>query len=162
MITIRQTSLNLFAVGLFHLLEQQLADLCRDSTFGVEPPSDTALKNVSIWYYDNFDLDLSSLFIWPKIEQLRLLSNTVKHGEGVSATKLRSVRPDLFINPNLCELWRNFPEMIAAQNVRMRLAGEDIFVTTDIFSEFCLAANSLFTEIAEFFGCHENEEYPLC
>lgn len=33
--SMRQSVLNLFAVGLFHLLEQQVADLCNDGAFAV-------------------------------------------------------------------------------------------------------------------------------
>ncbi len=44
MASLRQTMLNLVTAGLFHLLEQQLADLCRDGAFHVPPPNDTKLK----------------------------------------------------------------------------------------------------------------------
>lgn len=159
MVAIRQTSLNLFAAGLFHLLEQQLADLCRDGAFETAPPRETKLEIVSDWYRKNFNLDLSNLSAWPKINQLRLLANSVKHGEGKSAAELRAIRPDLFQNPHLSELFRDFPEMNTAQAVRLPLAGEDIFVTTKVFSEFSEAANSWFTEIAEYFAANKDERY---
>lgn len=159
MVSIRQTSLNLFAAGLFHLLEQQLAYLCRDGAFETPPPRDTKLGDVATWYQNNFNLDLSNLSAWPKIQQLRLLANSVKHGEGSSAGELRAMRPDLFQNPDLRELSRNFPETYTAQTVRLPLAGEDIFVTTEAFSEFSEAANSLFAEIAGYFTAHEEDLY---
>lgn len=49
--------------------------------------------------------------------------------------------------------------MNSAKTVRLPLAGEDIFVTTKVFSEFVEAANSLFAEIAEHFLVHEDEPY---
>jgi len=159
MVAIRQTSLNLFAAGLFHLLEQQLADLCRDGAFSIAPPRDTKLDEVSDWYHNNFRLDLRNLSAWPKINQLRLLANSVKHGEGKSAVELRTIRPDLFQNPHLSEFFRDFPEMNMAQLVRLPLAGEDIFVTAEVFSEFSEAANSWFAEIAEYFVAHKDEHY---
>lgn len=159
MVAIRQTSLNLFAAGLFHMLEQQLADLCRDGAFETAPLRDTNLGIVSAWYRDNFKLDLSTLSAWSKIEQLRLLANSVKHGEGNSAEQLRAIRPDLFQNPDLSEFLRDFPGMCTAQAVRLPLAGEDIFVTAEVFSEFSAAANSLFAEIADHFVAHEDEHY---
>lgn len=61
MLAIRQTSLNLFAAGLFHLLEQQLAELCRDGAFEASPPSDTKLCVVACWYLRYFKLDLKKL-----------------------------------------------------------------------------------------------------
>ncbi len=159
MVAIRQTSLNLFAAGLFHLLEQQLADLCRDGAFDAPPPSDTRLSLVAAWYRSNFNFDLSKLSAWPKIEQLRLLANSVKHGEGDSAAKLRAIRPDLFQNPSLRELLLDFPEMYTTQAVRLPMAGEDIFVTTQVFAEFSQAANSFIAEIAEYFVAHKEELY---
>lgn len=159
MVAIRQTSLNLFAAGLFHLLEQQLADLCRDGAFTTALPRDTKLEIVSDWYSNNFGLDLRDLAAWPKINQLRLLANSVKHGEGKSAVELRAIRPDLFQNPHLSEFFRDFPEMNTAQVVRLPLAGEDIFVTTEVFSEFSEAANSWFAEIAEYFVANKDERY---
>lgn len=159
MVAIRQTSLNLFAAGLFHLLEQQLADLCRDGAFDVPPPSDTKLSLVAAWYRSNFNLDLSKLSAWPKIEQLRLLANSVKHGEGDSAAKLRATRPDIFQDPSLRELFSNFPAMYTAQAVRLPMAGEDIFVTTQVFAEFSQAANSFVAEIAGYFVTHKEEHY---
>lgn len=159
MVSIRQTSLNLFATGLFHLLEQQLANLCRDGAFYTPPPRDTKLDEVAKWYRNNFNLNLSILPSWPKIQQLRLLANSVKHGEGSSAEELRAIRPDLFQNPDLRELVRDFPEIYTAESVRLPLAGEDIFVTTEVFSEFSTAANSLFAEIAEYFIAHGEERF---
>lgn len=47
MSALRQATLNLFAAGLFHLVEQQLADLCRDGGFTVQPPTDTKLSVVA-------------------------------------------------------------------------------------------------------------------
>ena len=43
-----QGTLNLFAAGLFHVIEQQLADLTRDGAIEIEGP-DTDLKNFFIW-----------------------------------------------------------------------------------------------------------------
>jgi hypothetical protein len=58
-------------------------------TAGVESDSDT------------LGLDLSSLPSWPVIDELRLVANVVKHGEGDSAEKLRETRPELFVYPSL-------------------------------------------------------------
>ena len=159
LVAIRQTSLNLFAAGLFHLLEQQLTDLCLDGAFDKLPPTDTNLCVIAKWYHRNFNLDLYKLPTWPKIEQLRDLANSVKHGEGKSVAKLRVNRPDLFQDPNLLELLPNFPRMHTAQVVRLPMAGADIFVTTQIFAEFSQAANSFVAEIAEYFVAHQREHY---
>ena len=38
---------------------------------------------------------------WSKIRELKSLVNTIKHGDGESANKLRKIRPDFFNLPNL-------------------------------------------------------------
>jgi hypothetical protein len=40
--------------------------------------------------------DITSTHAWPKIMELKLIVNTIKHGDGASANKLRKIRPDLF------------------------------------------------------------------
>lgn len=37
---------------------------------------------------------------WPKINELRLLCNVIKHGDGASANDLRYINPDLFKRPD--------------------------------------------------------------
>jgi hypothetical protein len=159
MVAIRQSSLNLYAAGLFHLLEQQLAVLCRDGAFDVPPPSDTKLSKVADWFSSNFNLDLSKLSTWTKIEQLRLLANSVKHGEGDSVAKLRKTRPDIFQDPQIRELFPDIPFLCAAQVVNLPMAGGDIFVTTQVFAEFSQAANAFVAEIAEYFDEHKEKLY---
>jgi len=46
--------------------------------------------------YTNFGVDFSTLNNWDKINELRLLVNVIKHGDGTSADTLRNLRPDYF------------------------------------------------------------------
>lgn len=46
--------------------------------------------------FKEFGQDLEKLNSWSKIEELRLLANVIKHGDGWSATKLKQLRPDFF------------------------------------------------------------------
>ena len=154
MVAIRQSSLNLFAAGLFHLLEQQLTDLCRDGALNMPPPDDTKLSKIADWYRCNFNLDLSKLSAWPKIEQLRLLANSVKHGEGDSATQLRGIRPDIFQDPQICDYFPDIHYLHTSHGVHLPLAGEDIFVTTHVFEEFSQAVTAFVEEIAGYFEVH--------
>lgn len=41
-------------------------------------------------------VDIIKTCSWNKIRELKFLVNTVKHGEGISADKLRKIRPDFF------------------------------------------------------------------
>lgn len=42
-------------------------------------------------------VDITKTKAWPKLRELKLLANTIKHGEGASASKLRKIRPDFFV-----------------------------------------------------------------
>lgn len=81
-------------------------------------------------------IDIFSFHSWNKIEELRVVSNSVKHAEGTSASMLRKMRPDMFKHPML----RNQPEMdlmhSAVYRVYMPMAGDDIFVLQDDLSEY--------------------------
>jgi hypothetical protein len=161
MFAMSHTTLNLFSAGLFHLLEQQLADLCRDGAFEAPPPIDTKLCLIARWYHTNFNLDLRTLPAWPKINQLRLLANVVKHGEGGSAIELRKLRPDLFENPRQSELLPDFPQTYTQQSLRLPMAGEDLYVTEEVFTEYSEAANRFISEIAEYFTAHCDNHFLM-
>ena len=153
MYPLRQAALNLFTAGLFHLLEQQLASLCHDAAFDVPPPGDTKLAVVVKWYRDHFCLDLETLPEWAPIQELNYIANTVKHAEGPSAEKLRNVRPELF---------HHLPDsfLLAELPVRLPLAGDDLYVTDDLFREYSHAATQFFTTIAAYFETHRDDYFP--
>ena len=148
---LRRTSLALYAVGLFHLLEQQLCDLCRDASFGINPPGDTRLEGLVPWYRKHFRVDLHALPAWQAIDELRLLANTAKHGSGSSARQLRELRPDLFEDPRLRDLLPDMPELYTTPHVRLPLAGQDLFVSDDTFAAYGAAAFEFINEIAQHF-----------
>lgn len=49
-------------------------------------------KEIFEWHQQPFE----NLISWPKIKELRLLVNVIKHAEGDSEKKLRKLRPDYF------------------------------------------------------------------
>ena len=156
----RQLVLNLFAAGLFHLLEQQVADLCRDGGFMVPPLRGTQLVGeVSKWYARHFGLRLQSLPSWTLIDELRLVANVTKHAEGSSAEELRERRPSLFTHPMVLELGPQNAG-VPRWDVARPLAGEDLFVTVEILREYCDAAASFLSEIHGHFEAHANDFYP--
>ena len=155
----RQTTLNLFASGLFHLMEQQLAELGEDATFaamGVESP-EVKLDKVADWYADRLRLDLNSFPMWAIVDELRLVANAVKHGEGSAARQLRDLRPTLFEDPRLKEVWSG---AVVRKPLRTPLAGENLYVTEDLFAEYARAAEGLLEAVAEHFDAHGDDEYP--
>ena len=50
-----------------------------------------------------YQIDIASLKGLKQIDQLRLLCNVIKHGEGASAEDLRKKRPDIMVRPQ--NLW---------------------------------------------------------
>ena len=64
--------------------------------------------------FSGFNQDLEKLRSWTKINELRLLANVIKHGDGWSATQLKGLRPDFFkdnllnvnVNIRMSEKWK--------------------------------------------------------
>jgi hypothetical protein len=158
--SLRQTMLNLIAAGLFHLTEQQLAVLCRAAGFTAEPPKDTKLEIVAKWYHANLRLELEGLPSWPIIEELRFVANAVKHAEGSSAGRLRSLRPELFTDPTFADLEGLYEKgTFRTTTLAAPLAGEDLFVSEELLMKYAEAAESFFREIAAHFEAHGSEYY---
>ncbi|HLX00326.1 MAG TPA: hypothetical protein VKR82_16925 [Candidatus Acidoferrales bacterium] len=158
MYSLRQMTLNLFTAGLFHLIEQQLANLCQDASFDVPPPRDTNIAIVTDWYERHFHISIRTLGCWAMIEELRLVANVVKHAEGGSARELRNRREELFVPPSI----RNSSSEIQrpAFPVAAPLAGDDLYVTEEVFQRYAEAANELMEEIAHFFDVQGAEYFP--
>lgn len=151
-----QGTLNLFAAGLFHVIEQRLADLTRDGAIDIEGP-DTTLRNVVGWYQQHFGLNLTSFRSWPLIDELRLVANTIKHAEGQSATQLRAVRAELFVSPRL----RANPHAASFDMpVHLPLAGDGLYVTGGDFRNYHRAAEGLFDWLVQHFESNADEFYP--
>jgi hypothetical protein len=96
---IRQMLLNLFAVCLFHTLEQQLALACNAHDHPSRKPVRAGLKEVANWLIGHRGLDISGLREWAQIDDLRRVANAVKHATGPAAARLAADRPDLFEYP---------------------------------------------------------------
>ena len=93
-----------------------------------EIPTAEAIK----WFKNDVGLDLKGLLSWPVINELRLVANAVKHGEGHSAADLRQLRPDLFVLPQFKD------REIGTHRLRVRkpLFGQDIYVSADDFAKY--------------------------
>lgn len=46
--------------------------------------------------FSHFNHDLEKMSMWGEINKLRLLTNTIKHGDGGAATQLRKICPSYF------------------------------------------------------------------
>jgi hypothetical protein len=143
------------------LVEQQLSALSLDCAY--ERVRDTRLDIVKNWYSANLGIDLASLPAWARIDELRLVANSVKHAEGRSAQQLRELRADLFQNPAFAHIraemggrWLDRQEPLA-----MPLAGEDLFVTENDLQAYATAARSLFEDIVAFCEARRDDYFPL-
>ena len=127
---LKQGVTNLLAAGLYHLFEQhfeRIKSVAAGSGLAI-PARDT-------------------LTTWPKIDELRLLANAVKHAEGTSAQQLRATRPDYFVDP----LVRGSP--MAAWHARNPprlenpIGGGDLFVSERDLSEYRDAIRAFWEEL---------------
>ena len=126
---VRQGMVNLLAVGLYHLFEQQqkLTTGSRESAAKFKCAG--------------------------KIYELRMAANTIKHGEGDSAKKLARLRPDLFRDPAFSERGSakdhvQHAESMADDSMFAPLTGY-IYVSEDDLSEWCDAARAYWEETGD-------------
>lgn len=78
-----------------------------------------------------FGQDLEKLPCWIKINELRLLTNVIKHGDGWSATQLKELRPD-FLKPD-------FPEYDLLDVYKTTLDEKVLNIDDDEFQKYCEA-----------------------
>jgi hypothetical protein len=97
------------------------------------------------WFNETIGLDLASLPSWPLIEELRLVANVVKHGEGGSAGDLRKIRADLFVYPT----FRKDKTGVGRLRIERRLFGHDFFVTKEEFERYQKGSVAFWTELAD-------------
>ena len=146
---IKQALINITATAFYHLFEQQIIFFLRREVLHPSKRNDTKLMRVSVFREQLLKngIDIFLFQSWNKIEELRVVSNSIKHAEGTSASKLRQIRPDMFNHPTL----RNHPEM---QNMRgenypiyMPMAGDDVFVLQNDLSVYKNALVDFWNEL---------------
>ena len=54
------------------------------------------------------NVDIESFSCWPQINELRLLCNVIKHGDGGSAKSLRKIKPALFKQEDNIDYMKTF------------------------------------------------------
>ena len=82
------------------------------------------------WLIENLEIDIRTAPTWPKVYELNLVANVVKHAEGRSAEELRQRNAVYFRHPGMrSETFASIPETDLP--VQGPLMGEDIYVTKD-------------------------------
>lgn len=163
--SVRQGLLNVCAVSLYHLLEQQALIFFRE---GLASTCEIggSLDHVKIKLANDCRVRISELPSWPQIELLRDLSNCVKHAEailpgsetiqnrewrvpgekprkrplGEACKRLRSKRPDWFtpIGPP-----------VGRPHVLQPLYGQGIYLDETTLWEFATATKSFWNELGD-------------
>ena len=149
---VRQGVLNLLAVGLHHLFEQQQLfflrrELARADKGALQPPElERRLAGRGI--------DCRSFRCAGKLYELKMASNAIKHGTGPSAKKLAALRPDLFEHPALASrgpaqgVSGSGPAAVLASSLFAPLAGDDLYVSEHDLSDWCTAVSEYWEELS--------------
>ena len=151
MAAVRQSVVNLLAVGLHHLFEQQQHLFFRRGLAVGETRRFTTCeldKRLRKCEVDSRRFECAA-----KVEELRVAANAIKHGAGNSADKLAEVRPDLLRDPVIGE--RQWAK-VEADSRRTTptsapispLAGADIHVSERDLAEWRNAVVSYWRELA--------------
>ena len=149
-----QGIINMFTAGLYHLFEQQLLYLYREQLlleFSYEKPPDCLLtvEKVKERLIKDYKIDISTFSSWSKIEELRLVANTVKHADGGSCEKLKQKREDFFIDPRMQDY--PFPSTIDTLSwpVYQPLAGERLYIRPEEFTKYVEVIKQFFEELVQ-------------
>lgn len=125
---LRQGLINMFAAGLYHTLEQQALLFHRQELLTPSERDDEKLFDIRIFEkrLEGESIIVRAFPSWPVVDELRLVSNTVKHADGTSARKLHKLRTDLFDNPVLGDMGLAFAD--SKPYVFQPMIGEDLYV----------------------------------
>lgn len=133
MLPLSQLMTNLFALGLFHLFEQQLIDFARIMGTSIDVP--TRMPELFKLFSKCLNTDIGASYpMAARLNELRLVANVVKHAEGNSAEELKALRPDLFEHPDVRKGWEPKPGGIPF--VREPLSGQGLYVTREDYDAF--------------------------
>ncbi len=142
-------------IGVAHLFEQQVIDL-RQTILGQHVSSRDSIitENAIAWFKDELGIAIKQFKSWSKIDEMRLVANTVKHAEGGSANQLRNRRPELFKLPFSRRAGTDFGPL----RVRAPLFGDGIWINRDDFTEYHAVSLAFWNELATQFGKLKNSE----
>jgi hypothetical protein len=139
----------LYTLGLFHLFEQHAADLPLRVYNNYNHDGPIALEDVTAWLKDEVSVNVKGFRSWQLIKELQLVANTIKHGEGGAAKRLRRFRRDLFIHPKYRSESKREKRNRMPRRIRKPLLGEDVFITPEEFEKYAGAAIGFWSELAD-------------
>lgn len=142
----RQAIVNLFAVAIRHLVEQQCLMFLRNDLLA--PGQEYDVEKMKMKQFEiqlaSRGIDVTKIEGWPELKELELVSNVVKHAEGRSAVELRAANPAMFIHPeNRDSHWG------PSYTIYMPLSGEDLYVTGEDLNRYFDAAERFWFALYE-------------
>lgn len=152
----RQAAVNLSASMLWHLLEQQMLVFHTRQVLKIHEEHDvredrktrTELFSLDAFHrrLDSGGCTMKALPSWPKVNELRLVANAVKHGPGRSLDELHEIRPDLLTMPDSEAI--DSPPRQGHAWVERPAVGEDIYVRDADLAAYFDSATSLWQEFS--------------
>ncbi len=139
---LRQGTYNLLATMFYHLFEQQM-ERYKESC-------QRWRKSCVDWKGSVGDPALPSSGV---VDELRLVANAAKHGEGPAVNQLRDRRPDLFNNPMLAEAGMQTPRA----EVRSPYAGDGLFVKLSDLDSWEAGVHGLWLQMAAWHASGKSE-----
>jgi hypothetical protein len=126
---IRQGMVNLFAAALYHAFEQQAMLFLRKQILDRRDENNPKFFQMSEFQkrLKVLGIDIIKFSSWARVDELRLVANTVKHAEGDAARKLHSLRRDLFEDPKTNTLGPSLAK--SRPRIFQPLVGEDLYVS---------------------------------
>ncbi|SPZ37411.1 Uncharacterised protein [Plesiomonas shigelloides] len=133
---IQQGLINMFAASLYHLYEQQIMYFLRKEILHPKEQDNVNFLKQSVFIsrLRSAGINIKSFPCYEKLDELSLLANTIKHGQGQSSKRLFSIRPDLFQQPSIISFGAS-----GYHSVFTPLMGEDIYVSLKDINEYSLA-----------------------
>ena len=86
------------------------------------------------------NLDIETFSCWPVIDELRLVCNVAKHGEGNSAEDLRQLNPSMFKKQDTIDLMELYKTTVLA---------ETLDLTDTTFDTYCRSVLAFWDELPE-------------
>tara|TARA_R110001592_G_scaffold360104_1_gene667945 strand:+ start:779 stop:1567 length:789 start_codon:yes stop_codon:yes gene_type:complete len=168
--SVRQAVLNMATVMLWHLLEQQVLSLYRLQLVYLPKLNEFQASTGSNkhqnprYFCDVKDqlihvgIDVETLPSYKKLDELRLVANSVKHGKGNAAEQLFEQRADLFAHPDSSVKGGTVSPQ--PEDIERPAAGNGIYVTIEDLAGYFDVAVSFWNEFGKMIercNCPENE-----
>ena len=148
--SMKQALVNMFAMTLYHVFEQQLMEFHRREVLCITKENDKKYftQKCLKFHLKESGIDIENFESWKAIDELRLLANAIKHAEGNSSDELQNVNKRLFYPDSTTQ------SMLSAfssskSKVFNPLSGEDIYVQEEDIDKYCKALKSFWGELTK-------------